>query len=204
MTPQQTQITLEGRLTPELASRMDLDALYLAGVRYARRCLRGRPRDVAQELVHDAWILLSTTKRWDPSRLSLERWFMLVLRNLINDLYEWDANLDPETAAQYRGYEQGERFAETMPPEDVLVEREHRAERARHAPFHIAQIEAIEAAVAKHPVAAAILHEWKTAGCDLKPQQLADRLGLSVNQIYRAKEVIQYHAKQIRKQGAQS
>jgi hypothetical protein len=199
MTPEKAQITLAHRLTPELASRMDLDAVYLAGVRYAGRCLRRQPRHAVRELVHDGWIQLSTTKQWDPTKLPLERWFLLVLRNLINVVYKQDGeDLDAETAAQQRNYEERERFTETMPADDVLVEREERAERVRLARWHAAQVEGVEAAVQHNPVAAAVLREWRSAGCDLKPRQLADRLGLSVYQIYKAKEVIQYQAKRIR------
>lgn len=201
MTPQKLQIVLPARLTPEIASQMDLDELYLAGTRYTGACLHGRPRHVAREIVHEGWILLSTTHRWDPNRLPLERWFILVLRNLINVHYrQEDEGSDRETAAQYRNYESGERWVESMAPEEVLVEREDRAERARLAPWHLAQLRGIEAAVAHNPIAVAVLREWTRSGCDLKPSQLADRLGFSVYQVNKAKEVIQYHAKKIRRE----
>ncbi len=202
MTPQReaaqkAQVTALGRLTPEVASRMDLDELYLAGIRYTGRCLRGRPRHLRTELVHDGWVLLSTTKRWDPSRLPLERWFVLILRNLINDHNKQGPEIDPETAAQYGNYERVERHVEAMAPDEVLVEREDRAERARITPLLLVHVEGIEAAVAHNAVAVAILQEWKTNGCDLKPQQLADRLGFSPYHVKKAREVIQYHAKRL-------
>lgn len=142
--------------------------------------------------------LLSTTKQWDPSKLPLERWFILILRNLANDLIEGAGQINRKTAAQYVNHERGERHVEGMTPDEVLVEREERAERARHSPFLLANVEGIEEAIVHNPVARAVLEEWKTHGCDLRPQQLADRLGFSAYQVKKAKEVIQYHAKRIR------
>ena len=177
---------------------MDLDEIYLAGIRYTGRCLRRRPRHVRMEIVHEGWILLSTTKQWDPSRLPLERWFILILRNLANDLIEGAGQIDRNTAAQCANHERVARYTEGMTPDEVLVEREERAERARRRPFLLANVAGIDEAVVKNPVAGAVLQEWKAHGCDLKPQQLADRLGFSAYQVKKAKEVIQYHAKRIR------
>jgi DNA-directed RNA polymerase specialized sigma24 family protein len=196
---QHHQPTRGGGLPPELAGRKDLEDVYRAGLHYAGRCLRGRPRDVRMELVNDAWILLSTTQRWDPRKSPLERWFLLIVRNLINDLYRHEGvDIDTHVAAKYRQHEIDERAIEVMPPDEVLAERETRQERERVADANRALIEAIEVAVAHHPVAVGILEEWKTSGCDAKPQVLADRLGVGVQQIYQAKGVIQYHAKKIR------
>jgi len=44
-------------------------------------------------------------------------------------------------------------------------------------------------------VATAIVDEWKQHGCDLKPMQLAERLGIAVT---KAKKLILYQARKIR------
>ena len=73
-------------------------------------------------------------------------------------------------------------------------------------PWHAAQVVGVETAVAHNEIATAILREWKSVGCNLKPQQLSERLGFSLYQIRKAKGVIQYQGERIRKamEGTQS
>ena len=187
------------RMPIELMNRKDLVRAYLAGERYARTCYRRRQKVYATELVNDVFIKLCTTHRWDPAKLDLEAWFLLLVKNEIKERYHGDkGKLDPETAAQFRNYEITERFVECMPPDEVLIERQEREGAEARRAQAVADLDAIELATTRHAIASAVIAEMRVHGADLRPQQLADRLGVDVNQIYRAKEVIQYHARKLR------
>ncbi len=190
---------MPGKLPPELAARKDLTDIYLAGTRYARRCLRGRPEDVITELVHDCFIKLGTTHRW-AGKLPLEDYFLILVRNAPMEVWRHGHGdvVDDETAAQYLNHEVNERFVEAMAPDEVLIEREERDARAALAPAVLAELDAIESVVAHHPIASGVIAQWKALGPDIKPQALAHRLGVSVHQVYKAKDLIKYHARRIR------
>jgi DNA-directed RNA polymerase specialized sigma24 family protein len=189
------------KLPPELEDVKDqLVDCYLEGIEYAGKYLRYRPAHLVKEVVHRALLQITTTHRWEK-RGPLRTWFLILVTNQIREIFKTrDRVVDHSTASTYRRHDVAIR-RERVPnltPEQQLIAREDAEAAEDSAPLRGALLAAIKASVEHNEVATGVIEVWEDGGIELKPRQLAERLGVGVTQIYRAKEVIQYQAAKCR------
>ena len=181
-----------------------LDEHYVAAFRYAKKRLC-RSDDTVREIVHRAIDKLLTTHRHDPEKGPLGTWVIILVCNEANAFFraETAGPEAVETRAQYRNHDREGLHVASTPPDEVLIEREEQPKRAARIAHLWDLLPRLLERLADHPIASGMISEWlMNAEEDLTPRQLAARLGVSNRQVYKAKELIEYHAKKIREGAA--
>jgi DNA-directed RNA polymerase specialized sigma24 family protein len=176
---------------PELASlsRKEFADLYETTWAFARRLARSN--DLADELTQTAFELLHTTRRWDPNaKVPLARHLLGIVKSTLSHRRTSKA---PEHEAEAVDGFTRERGDTSGSAEDAHVARDDSEDNRVNA---TRVIDSLRGRLAEHPVALARLG-LVAEGID-KPAEQARRLKVSVEEIYRAREVTQYHMNRIR------
>jgi DNA-directed RNA polymerase specialized sigma24 family protein len=165
-----------------------LDA-YAAAVDFAAN--RMRSREKARDVVHDAWEKTRTTRRWDSRRCSFETHLVGVVQSLLSHEHESPARRNQALAAE--GFHREVIGHRTESAEEDLLEREYWAPRDSGSRT---LYEKLALALARHPVAPAVLRCLLDG--NLKAADIAEQLGMPVEKVYRANEVIKDNLRRIR------
>lgn len=172
-----------------LPSRTEVRAAYEAALAYAIKLTRSRER--AQELVQTAFDRVLSTRTWDPAKLPFDVYVIGVVRSLLN--IEHRSAAPRNEAAAGEGFHQEVVGRSTPSAEDKALEHaeaEMRRERA------VRDLERLGQRVADHPVAPGVLR-CRGDGI-IKAADIARELGVSVEQVYRANELLKEQLKKIR------
>jgi DNA-directed RNA polymerase specialized sigma24 family protein len=176
-------------MKPASPSKEDLRAAYVAAMAFALALTRSKAR--AQDVVQDAFERLLTTRPWDPSKGPLDAHMMGIVRSLLNI-----ARRSASARNEARAHE--EYHAEVVGRQTESAEHEtleHAgAEERRTAAATV--LEQLTARVAAHPVAPGVLR-CRAEGLQ-KAGDIATALGVPVDQVYRANELLKEQLQKIR------
>jgi DNA-directed RNA polymerase specialized sigma24 family protein len=179
-----------GELPPEIAAltKEEVRAAYQAALLFAIRIMKSN--EAGQELVQRAFERLLTTRRWKGG--SLEQHLIGIVMSLRN--IEYRSKREEREANLHEGYHREVAGFAHASHEDAALDRAEIEQRRMDAEDDLARL---EAAVAHHTVAVGMLRLLRAE--PLKAAAVAERLGVPVAHVYRAKELVQYHLEKIRK-----
>jgi hypothetical protein len=187
------------KVPPELASVPDneLVAMYLAAHELAEAAARSH--DQAQEVVHTAYDQLLDTHRWDPTKQpSIRNHFLGLVKNELIQVRRRRNEKKRRKAED--GFQREDLSPYTSSAEAILLEREERQQREdgadRRRDKAKRMVAELRRRVAHHAAAAKVLEAWGDGSA--KPAELAEKVGMTVDEVYLAKQVIHRHAEAIR------
>ena len=177
------------QLGPELAS-VGEEELHAACTKLLSAAIKARrSRVLGEELYWRVWHRVLGTRKFDPTLGKLEAWLSTVAKGEALDLRRAEAKV------RVRDEKAHERFQSDLPThtvsvEEQLVTEEDAAERRSAA---ASRTDAIRALAEGNPLALRVMDEWKKE--NLKPADIAEVLGVPVQQVYRAIESLRnFHA----------
>jgi DNA-directed RNA polymerase specialized sigma24 family protein len=186
-------------LPPELAAvpRALLDsALHKARVFALRKTAS---RALADDLVQDVFMKIATTRRWDETKGPLDRHFLLCMKSELSHRFTSKA---PEREAEAVAGFLREEVPDLAPSAEAAIldkAREDREEEARRANA-VAELEMLRVRIADHELMPKVL-ACREQGID-GASRIAAELGVPVQKVYRAIDLIKYHLKKIREERA--
>jgi DNA-directed RNA polymerase specialized sigma24 family protein len=146
----------------------------------------------AEEVVQDAFERLLTTRRWDSSKGPLDRHMAGIVRSLLN--IGFHAAAPKKEAQAQKSYQHEVIGVRSESAETLALSASEKAERSAHAE---GELEQLRASVAAHPVAPGVLR-CRAEGLH-KAADIAAELNVSVDEVYRANELLRERLKKIRK-----
>ena len=177
--------------TPELAELSPAKMRELFELAYAVALALTKSRPLSDELVQTTFERLMTTRRWDGIR-PIEVHVAGIVKSLLSNRRNSEKSERKEIAHERFHYEVvGQRIAS---PEDRTIENATEEERLRTA---ARELDELAAKVAGHPVAARVLKE-RAAGPN-KPADIARAIGVPVDEVYRANDVLRRNLRAMRK-----
>jgi RNA polymerase sigma factor (sigma-70 family) len=185
---------------PELASlsREQVRHLYALVTEVASKIAKSRGG--AEELVQQTFEKLMTTRRWDQSK-PLEAHVIGVMRSLVSNQLRSEKQRDDGKARRrdlaHEGFHREVSGEHTASPEERTIERAEQEARDGNAEQELGEL---EASVADHPLAPRVL-QCRIDGLR-KAAEIAAKLGVSVDAVYRANEVLRRHLHANRRRGA--
>jgi DNA-directed RNA polymerase specialized sigma24 family protein len=178
-----------GPTKPTKPTKEQMRAAYEVAMVTALVITRSKVR--AEEAVQDAFERLLTTRRWDPSKGSLERHMAGIVRSLLSISFH---AAEPRKKAAAEVAFQDEVVGRTESPFETaaleakeLSEQDARSER---------QLERLRASVAHHPLASAVLR-CHVDGI-VEPRRIARALGVSNERVHRANTLLRSYRDKIR------
>ncbi len=145
----------------------------------------------ARDVVQDAYEKVLTTRHWDEGRVAFEQHLCGVVRSLLSHEYHAAARRHERAVTEAFQDEVVGRRQESI--EEQLVKHEAVLEReAAEASI----LERLKVSIAHHGVAPGVLR-CHSEGI-YKSAAIAQALGVSVDSVYRAQEVLQYHLRRIK------
>jgi DNA-directed RNA polymerase specialized sigma24 family protein len=175
---------------PELAhvSRDEFRALREMAWLYAHRLTRSAA--LADDLTQRAFVLLYTTRRWNPQgETPLPRHLLGIVKSTV---YNHRTSLAPGREAEAGAEFVRDRGETVGSPEDASLERDDAERRQTRAAEVLAEL---RARLSGHDVALTRL-DLMAQGIE-KPADQAESAGVPVQEIYRAREMTTYHLKKI-------
>jgi DNA-directed RNA polymerase specialized sigma24 family protein len=177
---------MEGHALP---SKTEVRAAYEAALAYAIKMTRSRER--AQEVVQDAFDRVLTTRPWNPDKVPFEVHMIGIVRSLLDAVFHSAAARHEAQAAE--GFHAEVVGRSSLSAEDRALahaETEMRREAAAR------DLERLAQRVADHPVAPGVL---RCRGDGItKAADIARELGVPVEQVYRANELLKEQLRKIR------
>jgi|HubBroStandDraft_6_1064221.scaffolds.fasta_scaffold82485_3 DNA-directed RNA polymerase specialized sigma24 family protein len=177
-------------LPPELAalSREEFRDLYEATWAYARRLTRSN--DLADELTQTAFVLLQTTRRWDPlGKVPLDRHMLGIVKSTLSNQR---TSKGPEREAEATEEFTRDVGRTSASAEEAHLDRDDAESRRAKAS---AVLDALRARLAGNKTA---LDRLDLIGQGIhKPAEQARILKVPVDEIHRAREATQYHLNRI-------
>jgi DNA-directed RNA polymerase specialized sigma24 family protein len=171
---------------PSSLSKQDLRDAYRAALALAMKITRSKAR--ADDVVQDAMERLLTTRTWDPTKGPLEEHVVGIVRSLLNIAHRSAA---PRREAQaHEGFHAEVVGRQTESAEHRTLEHVEAETRQQDA---AGVLERLTAQVAEHPVALGVLR-CRADGLE-RARDMAATLGVPVEEIYRANELLKYHLK---------
>jgi DNA-directed RNA polymerase specialized sigma24 family protein len=152
-----------------------------------------RSRQRAEELVQSAFEAVMTTRPWARSERSLARHLAGVVWSLAS--HEHTSQRPKMEAAAHRGWHREELGVTAASPEDKTL---HRAEEETRQADAEAELEALEASLAGNDLARSVLR-CRRENDAVKAADIAAKLDVPVEQVYRANEFLRDHLRTIRK-----
>jgi DNA-directed RNA polymerase specialized sigma24 family protein len=176
-------------MDPESPSKEELRDAYEAAMGLAMAITRSKQR--AEEVVQDAFERLLTTRRWDRSKGPLDAHMLGAVRSLLSNAQRSAVPRKEATAhAAFHDQVAGRR---TESYEHQTLEHAEAAERQESA---ATEVERLMAMAAEDPVALGVLRS-RAEGLR-KAGDIAAKLGVPVEQVYRANEFLKLQLKKIR------
>jgi DNA-directed RNA polymerase specialized sigma24 family protein len=152
-----------------------------------------RSRDRADEAVQAAFEAVMTTRPWVRSKGPFDRHLAGAVRSIINHGF---ASKAPKKEAAASAEYQREVVGEAAPsPEDTTLDRADEESRQTNAD---ADLDALEGSVADNAAALAVLRCRREHGLS-RAGDIAEKLTMPVEQVYRANEVLKDHLKKLRR-----
>jgi hypothetical protein len=184
---------------PELAnvSDQELVAMCFAGIELVERVTKSVE---PWEVINTCFVQLCDTHRWKPQLGSLRDHFLLLVKNELHALRKARRKDARERDAQLAERYYRETYYSPAPsPEDVAVADEQQRTYDHNAARRRVLLERVRQRVVGTP-AAALFDYWANATEDLAMTEVAVKLGVTVDQLYAAKKMIEYHALICRKE----
>jgi DNA-directed RNA polymerase specialized sigma24 family protein len=185
-------------LPPEIASlsRDEFRAVYDRATAVVFGFTKSKPR--TEELLQAASVLLLTTRRWDPDKGPLLQHVLGIVRSVLSHSYSREKTERGERAAQTReGFQREVAGTEAPSPEDATIDGTDGADRQAAAER---ELDELAASVADHPDAPRVLRLRRASERKRKASEIARELGLPVERVYRANDVLLRHLRRIRAQ----
>jgi hypothetical protein len=187
----------KGKLPPELADVPDNDMVMIcfAAVELIERVMRKTvdPWDV----INTCFIRLCETHRWIPTRGPLRTHFLVLVTNELHVLKKLpNAHEREEYLAD--AYTRETYHSDAPSAEDALLARAQRVydiDASKRAKL----IAMVRRRVA-NTIADALFDHWASATEELTMHEIAAKLGVTVDQLYAAKKMIEYHARACREE----
>jgi DNA-directed RNA polymerase specialized sigma24 family protein len=181
-------------LPAELAavSRSELEAVLRAGWAFVVK--KTRSKELAEGLVPEMYLKLATTRRWDPKKMPLAQHFILSLKSELSNRLTSHASQREELA--HDGFHREVRPGHVPSAEDLAVAPDSDARRARAQQDAKTVLELLRSRVRDHELMPGVL-ACKESGID-EPRRIAEKLGVPVQKVYRALDLLRYHLRQIR------
>jgi DNA-directed RNA polymerase specialized sigma24 family protein len=183
-------------LPPEIAalSRDEFRAVYERAYQAVLGFTKSEAR--ADELIQPAFLLLLTTRRWNPSAGPLLGHVMGIVRSVLSHAYSKEKAERSERAAQTRESFQREVVgAEAASPEDEAIDGTATAERQAAAER---ELDELAESVADHADARHVLRIRRAEEKKKKAAAIALELGIPVERVYRANKLLLHHLRRIR------
>ncbi len=175
----------------DVPTKQEARAAFSAAMIAALGMTRSKAR--AEEIVQDAFEKVMTTRPWSRKDRTFEQHMVGVVWSLSNHAFtSAKPKQDAEAAEGFHREEVGTREAS---PEDKALERAEHEGRATGAEQ---ELDALEAACADNTNALAVLRCRREHGL-VKAGEIAEKLGMPVEQVYRANEALRERLKTLRK-----
>jgi DNA-directed RNA polymerase specialized sigma24 family protein len=185
------QIATRPARYPELAAvtPKELQALFESLYRVALALTRSRAR--AEEVVENAFERLLTTRRWNPGKAPLAKHLAYIVKSLV--MHEESSTRPERDQAAAEGFyrETETERAESSEQKNLLY-----AESASRQAEAARELEELRASVAHQPLVSEVLRK-REEGLE-RAADVAQALGVPVERVYRANEVLREHLKRIR------
>jgi DNA-directed RNA polymerase specialized sigma24 family protein len=175
-----------------LPSKTEVRAAYEAALTFAIKVTRSRER--GQELVQAAFERMLTTRAWDPGKVPFDVHMIGIVRSLLYIEHHSAQPRNEQHAGE--GFHQEVVGRSTASAEDRALEH---AEAEMRREMAARQLEQLAERVADHPVAPGVLR-CRTEGVT-RAADIATHLGVPVEQVYRANELLKEQLKKIREGG---
>lgn len=152
---------------------------------------RTRSKQRAEDFVQEAFKRLLTTRPWDRNRGPFERHVLGIVASLISNEYRGAATRN-EAVAQQAFHDEVVGHHTTSAEEQVLEQADDKERQAGAT----REIEQLRASVAGDQVACDVL-QWRGEGLH-KAADIANALGVDIDQVYRSNELLRDRLKKIR------
>jgi RNA polymerase sigma factor (sigma-70 family) len=185
---------------PELASlsREQVRELFVLVTAVARKIAKSAGG--ADELVQQTFEKLMTTRRWDGQK-PLEAHVIGVMKSLVSNQRRSEKRRDDGKPRRrdlaHEDFQREVSGEHTASPEERTLEHAEQESRDEEAEQ---ELDELVASVAAHPLAPRVL-QCRIDGLR-KPREIAAKLGVSVDAVYRANDVLRRHLHALRRRGA--
>jgi len=152
-----------------------------------------RSRRLAEEIVQDAFERVMTTRPWSRKERTFEQHMVGTVWSLVS--HEFASKRSEHDAEAHDGFHREEAGQSAASPEDKMLDRAEQENRWASADE---ELDALAESVAGHPAAREVLRCRREHGLT-KASEIAARIGLPVEQVYRANEVLRDHLRSLRK-----
>jgi RNA polymerase sigma factor (sigma-70 family) len=177
-------------MDPASPTKQELIDAYQAALAFALRVTKSKAR--ADDVVQDAVERLLTTRAgWDRDTVPLDAYLIGIVRSLLSNARR--STLPRKVAAAQEGFHDEVVGRHTASPEDRTLAHAESAERQTDA---ATELELLTTSVADYPVPLGVLH-CRAEGLD-KASEIAAKLRVPVDDVYRANEMLRLHLKKIR------
>jgi hypothetical protein len=186
---------------PELQAitKKEWTPIYFAAVELVEAA--GYEQD-AFDVVHDAYVIMCTKSRWNPTACPLREHFLGLVRDALKadrNRRRTESRRRHNEAVVTHHYEDSviPYVSSTSSPEDLMIAREEHEDHERWLLEKRAQIRKLQRSVSNDPVALELMDYWAEHGGAKPLTKVALILDRSLDDIYRAKKLIERHAKRI-------
>ncbi len=179
-----------GAVPPEIAALPpeEFRRIWEATTLVVFRITRSKVR--TDQLMSDLFEKLTTTRRWDPSRRSLESHMRGALSSMMT--HEYHSKKPEREAAAHAGHYREERGHHDPSPEQRILDASEAEERRAAA---ARQLESLEKWAERDPVMKGVLR-GKADG--KKPAEIARDLGVAPHEVYKAIRALKEHMERMR------
>jgi DNA-directed RNA polymerase specialized sigma24 family protein len=176
-------------MDPAPPSKEELREAYAAAMALAMAITRSKQR--ADEVVQDAFERLLTTRRWDRGKGPLDVHMMGAVRSLLSNAHR--SAVPRKEATAHEAFQDEAAGRRTESPEHQALEHAEAVERQASA---ASALDRLTERVSGDPVASGVLR-CRAEGLQ-KAGDIAAALGVPVEQVYRANELLKLQLKKIR------
>ncbi len=177
-------------MPPELASVPDRELREILRVARTYALKKTRSGAGADVLVSDAYMKLVTTRRWDPTRAPLLKYFLFVIKSEFSNQVT-SAAPDRENSA-HEGFHREVRPDHSPSAEDGILELGEQKERHDQSRT---ELDALKVRIARHSLMPRVL---ECRGEGMTPGETARFLHVSERDVYAAIKLLKHHLTRVR------
>jgi DNA-directed RNA polymerase specialized sigma24 family protein len=178
------------KMPKELASVPDRELREILRAARAYALTKTKSRVGADMLVSDVLMKLMTTRRWDPTRAPLQKYFLFVIKSEFSNQIT-SAAPERENSA-HEGFHREVRPDHSPSAEDGILD--HGEQKERHDQSRI-ELDALKARIARHPLMPRVL---ECRGEGMTPGETARLLQVPERDVYAAIKLLKHHLSRIR------